>query len=72
VGAVDSRQLTVDSPEKSGTSIDGPERLGIFDLKVEGEERKPVASGKDGGVHPPITWMNVKTKGIENGQFVSG
>jgi hypothetical protein len=25
----------------------------------------------EGGYTPPITWMNVKTKGIENGQFVS-
>ncbi len=24
-----------------------------------------------GTPYPPITWMNVKTKGIENGQFVS-
>src|SRR5580704_5307677 len=40
--------------------------------KDNAEAQGTQKSAERGGVHPPITWMNVKTKEIENGQFVSG
>jgi len=36
-----------------------------------GRSERPKVGTKSAGQHPPIRWINIKTKGIENGQFVS-